>query len=76
MANKEVFEQSITHPAHRLASMAHRQLPLRRNLGKGEPERLVQKVRIVTEPIRPTRLVDSLARDFSANRLQAPSSFR
>ncbi len=56
--------------------MAHRQLPLRRNLGKGEPERLVQRVRIVTEPIRPTRLVDNLARDFSAKRLQDPSPFR
>src|SRR5437762_289026 len=73
VANKEVFEQPITYPAPRPVFVAHRQFPLRRNLRKGEPEGLVQKARIVTEPIRPRRLIDNLARDFSAKRLEDPS---
>src|SRR5438876_8244197 len=58
------------------ASVAHRQLSLRRNLRKGEPERLLQKVRIVTEPVPSPRLVHNLARDFSAKPMEHPSLFR
>src|SRR5438876_6606383 len=62
VANKEVFEQPITHPPHPRGLCGSPPASAPAQSRKGEPERLVQKVRIVTEPTRPTWLVDNLAR--------------